>query len=564
MHWCSTAAHTAVAEGAFGALSSRELELELLRVAERLPAPAEAPATPSGRWLHVLTEAYGTFGHTNVCRRWIQLDASVVHDVVLLRQFQTVPENLVAAVEAQGGRCHVLERRLSLVERAEWLRREAREHADVVVLHTHPDEVVGEVAFGVPGGPPIVVLNHAAYLFWPGIAIADVVVNLRSFEDRWTRDVRGTTRSTVLPIPLLDDASGVSRRASEDRRATRERLGVPQDAVLALTSGQPWKYRPIAPFDFVETAREIAARAENVYILVVGPRDEGPWRAARRASAGRIRALGYRYDVPDLYAAADLYLDSFPVGSPTGLLDAAAAGLPCVVGPPGILQVFRNHDLIPEAALRPVDLPTYVETVGRLARDAPERAELGRRLEDAVRGTHSGDAWLAGLDELKAMLPARHAIDRMFTPGSFDAPTTASLLQLASPDNVLSRRQLLERAFYDAARRTASRPTVEPALWQALGPPGSSVTLVDRLALRRLNHRVRSRSSRELLLAEARHARSTGRRRAARRLVRRCAWRSPTVVLSREWLEEVVRLHVGERTLAHLRRLRRPPDKRPG
>src|SRR5690349_8411682 len=87
LQWCSTAGWFASRKGWFGELSSRGLETELLQVAESFPTPARSRRGGGrARWLHVLSEAYSTLGHSNLCRRWIEFDQNVTSDVMLLDQ----------------------------------------------------------------------------------------------------------------------------------------------------------------------------------------------------------------------------------------------------------------------------------------------------------------------------------------------------------------------------------------------------------------------------------------------------------------------------------------------
>ena len=237
LQWSSVASWFASRSGWFGELSSPRLEAELLRAARSLPTPmrTRSPGARS-RWLHVLTEAYGTLGHTNLCRRWIQYDEEAGHDVILLDQKESAPPNLVEVTKKTGGECVVLDAMTPLMERAKALRAHAWQNADVVVLYTHPEDVIATTAFGVAGGPPVLLVNHADHNFWVGCSAADLVLDIRTSGHKWTRDSRGVDRAAILPLPLLkkpdqaDEIQGDPHR----KRMLRRELGDSGRGIRAL------------------------------------------------------------------------------------------------------------------------------------------------------------------------------------------------------------------------------------------------------------------------------------------------------------------------------------------
>jgi len=560
--WCSLAAGFAATVGSFGALSSRELEDQLLRVARRLPAPPRRRGRTPRRWLHVLTEAYATFGHTNLCRRWIQLDRSVEHDVVLLEQRQPVPENLVAAVRASGGHCRILDPGTSRLERAVQLRHYAWEHADVVVLHTHPADPIAVAAFGIPGGPPVVVLNHAGHLFWIGAAVADLVLDIRMSDHVSTRRIRGITRATILPILLPDSRSSQAGAPdpSERRSHLRRELAIPEHAVVLLTVGSPYKYQPMAGLDFVATAEEIIRRCDDVHIIAIGPTDDGAWLRAREASRGRICALGYRDDSAAFNTVADIYLDAFPLGSSTALLEAAESGLPCVLPPSGAPPLFRNDDYIPDKYRLPRRGRDYIGTVQWLVHDAPARETLGLGLQAAVRARHCEEGWRSQLERVKREIPVSHGVHADFAPGIVDPSATRWLLEFTRACRVPTGSELVQQVFAAAWRDVGGCPKVDGTLWRALkkaatGRPPSR--LGEAIALRCLNRRIRGRAERAGYLTAAREARLWGSTGHARRLLYRCLIASPGAVTDSEWIKEFAKAWLGRRVLSSFKRLSR-------
>jgi hypothetical protein len=289
--------------------------------------------------------------------------------------------------------------------RAEQLRELAADF-DVVVVHAHPFDVVPAIAFAGLGGPPIVLLNHASFAFWVGRDAADVVACLRPSSRDVAINRRGIhpSRCPLLPIPVERPAQGPTR--SEARAA----LGVPRGAVLLFTVASPYKYLPFeAGPSFVELIVSVALAHDRARVLAIGPTDEGAWREARERTGGRIRALGSDADV-DLHArAADVYLDSFPLTSPTSFLEVGRYGAPIVSlnSYARRAAVLCADDARPEGLFVRVSPDTFVGGVGRLVEDAPYRKALGRATADAVLGGHGPEAFAKSLRRLRSRGYAR-------------------------------------------------------------------------------------------------------------------------------------------------------------
>src|SRR5690606_8081717 len=86
----------------------------------------------------------------------------------------------------------------------------------------------------------------------------------------------------------------------------------------------------------IEVLKRVLERQPNSYLVIVG---DGPLRNLLQAKAkslvveGRLRLLGPRIDVPEILAKVfDLFLlTSIYEGLPLSVLEAQAAGLPCII-----------------------------------------------------------------------------------------------------------------------------------------------------------------------------------------------------------------------------------------
>jgi glycosyltransferase involved in cell wall biosynthesis len=115
-----------------------------------------------------------------------------------------------------------------------------------------------------------------------------------------------------------------------NRRDIRRALGVVDDVPLAITVARMTAQKNLA--SLITSMPDILARHTGLRLALVGT---GPLEAELRVAAAplgeAVLFLGHRDDVPDLLAAADLFLlPSLFEGLPLVLIEAMAAGLPAV------------------------------------------------------------------------------------------------------------------------------------------------------------------------------------------------------------------------------------------
>jgi len=165
----------------------------------------------------------------------------------------------------------------------------------------------------------------------------------------------------IDPVPLATSA---------ERAAIRAELGFgPENVVI----GHIARFHPMKDHATFLRAATVAIEAEpTTRILLVG-RDVDERNPVLQplldapALAGRVTALGERRDVPRLLGALDIFCQSsFSEGFPNAVLEAAVAGLPCVVtdvgasgeivGDGGLVVPARDADALARALLDVVRL----------------------------------------------------------------------------------------------------------------------------------------------------------------------------------------------------------------
>lgn len=131
--------------------------------------------------------------------------------------------------------------------------------------------------------------------------------------------------------------------ATVDKAAKRAELGIPEDAVLFVTAGELNKNKNQI------TAIDAFAKADiaNAYFIICGDGENRKIlqdEIERRNLTNKIILAGFRRDMPEILKASDIFvLPSFREGLPGALMEAMAAGLPCMAS-----RIRGNVDLLGE------------------------------------------------------------------------------------------------------------------------------------------------------------------------------------------------------------------------
>ncbi|WP_051063112.1 glycosyltransferase family 4 protein [Ilumatobacter nonamiensis] len=166
---------------------------------------------------------------------------------------------------------------------------------------------------------------------------------------------------------------------SGTRDELRREWGIGDDEVLALTVSRLVREKGIV--ELLEAARTLHARDVPLRLVVVGPIDVGKHDVLDEtmvADAERdgVVFTGTRDDMPECYAAADLYVTaSWREGMPRAAMEATAMGLPVVA-----TDIRGNRQVVADGEtglLTPVrDSASLAEAIEMLTTDDAQRAKF--------------------------------------------------------------------------------------------------------------------------------------------------------------------------------------------
>ena len=195
------------------------------------------------------------------------------------------------------------------------------------------------------------------------------------------RKMRLRNGGRVYYVPGVGIDLGKFQETTADKAAKRRELGIPEDAVLLLSVGELNRNK-----NHETVIRAMAGL--DVYYIVAG---SGALQAHLQELVNtlglrdRVKLLGYRSDVKELYETADIFVfPSFREGLSISLMEAMASGLPCVAS-----RIRGNTDLLENKnggfLCSPADASAFTDAIRRLATDGQLRQELGENNRKTVQ-----------------------------------------------------------------------------------------------------------------------------------------------------------------------------------
>jgi len=265
---------------------------------------------------------------------------------------------------------------------------------DIVHTHNPKPGILGRIAARLVGAPLVVNTQHGLWAQptdrrrrrWPVYAAERIAAAFGDVElVQNPEDV--TTLTDTLRIPaervrLLGNGVDLGRfdpaSVPADARARlRAEWGIADDEVLILGVGRLVREKGIA--EIFEAATAIGRPAR---IVLVGPVDDEKADAIDPADAGDVVLAGRRDDMPECYAAADVFITaSWREGFPRSAMEAAAMGLPTIA-----TDIRGNRQVVDDGVtgvLVPVrDPAALAAAVDDVAGDADRRQQMSAAARD--------------------------------------------------------------------------------------------------------------------------------------------------------------------------------------
>ena len=171
----------------------------------------------------------------------------------------------------------------------------------------------------------------------------------------------------------------------ECRDDKRAELGLFEDDIALVSAGDL-----IPRKDYATAIRAIALSSNpklHYFICGRGPEKENLEALAKELGVeNQIHFLGFRTDVKEIMAAADIFLfTTLQEGMPRSMMEAMAVGLPCIAS-----AIRGNVDLIENGengyVCAPKDANAFADAIAKLSQSREIREEISKKNLEKIKG----------------------------------------------------------------------------------------------------------------------------------------------------------------------------------
>jgi len=207
-------------------------------------------------------------------------------------------------------------------------------------------------------------------------------------------------KERVHSIPNGIDIQAIEQAKSERERVRAELNVSPDHFAIGLIGGlrQEKNHKLL-----IKALALLKDKYPQVILVFVGSGDQED--SLRRQAAGcglngRVRFLGYRSDVPRIYAALDMYCQpSWKEGLSLSLLMAMAAGLPIVAS-----DIDANRNLITHGAsgllISPDSPQELAEAIRNIMAEPESAVRLGEQCRNIAKAKYDVRSWVRKYEDL--------------------------------------------------------------------------------------------------------------------------------------------------------------------
>jgi glycosyltransferase involved in cell wall biosynthesis len=284
------------------------------------------------------------------------------------------------------------------------------ENVNILHCHRHQATVYGTFAAMIAGTPIVLGHVHGLNRSRPlrrkliNAFILRRITRLMAVGESVKQDIlnqnRFLSREKVISLGNSIDVDQFSDSAITKEQA-KKMLGLPADSFVYGTAG---RMVPTKGYSYlIQAFIKVKQKISNAHLVFAGDgrlRSELEEVAEKEGLAPFIHFLGRRSDMPDVLRAMDVFvLSSIAEGIPRAMLEAMAAGIPCIgtdVG--GIGEILDNGRL--GSFVKPYNTVELAEAMVNVTRKTVNRVEVLGAARRKIIQSYSHDVLRKRLEKI--------------------------------------------------------------------------------------------------------------------------------------------------------------------
>ncbi len=204
----------------------------------------------------------------------------------------------------------------------------------------------------------------------------DMLITINKEDFQRARKEFYAGKTVYVPGVGVDLEKFGNHKEIQGRNRIREELGIPEEALFLFAAGELNENK-----NHKAVIKALSEIESKFFFAIAGQgemRDRLQKVIDECGLSKKVKLLGYRSDIADIYEAADIYvLPSHREGLNVSLMEAMASGLPCACG-----KIRGNVDLINEnggALFEPDNIEDIKEKLEKLiGKSTEKRKRMGR------------------------------------------------------------------------------------------------------------------------------------------------------------------------------------------
>lgn len=248
-----------------------------------------------------------------------------------------------------------------------------------------PDDTLGFILPSVLVGHLHALINVSHHVFCLGSNQFDMVVDVSDF---YYKESVNESRNKNLEIIYLSGRAQLEELMAIEKNDTREHFGIPEEAFLTATVGNPSKNIWDKEESYLHIIGLMLERDPNIHHLLIakGMKRIKDMIVERYPKVGdRLHVINGTNELIATLKCCDLYLNSYPMGGALSSLDAIAAGLAMVAIP-------AQKDWFKIAEITALNQEEYLNIIAMFVIDDDFRREQVLALQDFYKQNHQPEA----------------------------------------------------------------------------------------------------------------------------------------------------------------------------